>query len=99
MGIFQKIFKANKAGGKMSDLVGAIIADVKPDETQLAAMKEIFQAFKDQKKYIKEQGGDKQQIRHAREEMTNNILGILNDQQKHIFSGNMPKYEGILHQR
>jgi len=80
-------------------LVETIIADVKPSPVQLTAMKQVFHEFKEQKKIIKAAGGDKQQVRQAREDMTNNILTILNDEQKIIFSGNMPKYIGILHQK
>src|SRR4249919_1420047 len=96
MGFFQKLLGSNKGGGKMGHLLEALVADLKLDQNQVAKMKESFQTFKQQRKSIKDAGGDRAQIQQARAQMTQQMMGIMNDQQKQVFTANAAKYDGIL---
>lgn len=98
MGFFQKLLGGGgKGGGKMANLLEALTADLNLNENQVAKIKETFHAFKQERKSIKEAGGDKAQIKQAKVLMTQQIIGVLNDQQKQIFTANAAKYDGILH--
>lgn len=81
----------------MAELLQTLITDLKLDQNQVTAMKQAFQAFKQQRKSIKEAGGDRQQIQQARAQMTQQMMSVLNEQQKQIFTANAAKYDGILH--
>ncbi|QEC66697.1 hypothetical protein FRZ67_05050 [Panacibacter ginsenosidivorans] len=98
MGFFQKLLGGNKGGGKMADLLQTLITDLNLDQNQVAKLKEAFQSFKQQRQSIKSTGGDRSQIQQARAQMTQQMMGFLNDQQKQIFAANAAKYDGILHQ-
>ena len=96
MGFFQKIFGGGGAQGKMGELLQTLTADLNLDANQSSKISQAFVAFKEQRKAIKSSGGDKGQIQAARQQMTTQIMGLLNDQQKQIFSSNATKYDGIL---
>lgn len=96
MGFFQKLLGGNKGGGKMGDLLETLTGDLSLDQGQVAKMKEAFQTFKQQRKSIKDAGGDRAQIQQARAQMTNQMMNVLNDQQKQTFTANAAKYDGIL---
>jgi hypothetical protein len=97
MGFFQKILGGNKGGGKMGELLQAIITDLKLDQNQIALVKQAFQSFREQRKNIKDSGGDRSQIQQARAQMTQQMMSVFNDQQKQTFTANAAKYDSILH--
>jgi len=98
MGFFQKLLGGdNKGGGKMANLLEALTADLNLGQNQVAKIKEAFHAFKQERKSIKDAGGDKAQIKQARVKMTQQLMSVLNDQQKQTFTANAAKYDGILH--
>ena len=98
MGFFQKLLGGGgKSGGKMTNLLEALIADLNLDQNQVAKIKEAFHAFKQERKSIKASGGDKAQIKQAKVKMTQQVISVLNDQQKQTFTTNAAKYDGILH--
>lgn len=97
MGFFQKLLRGNKGGGKMADLLQTLITDLSLDPNQIATFKQAFQSFKEQRKSIKDAGGDRSQIQQARSQMTEKIMSVLNDQQKQTFTANAAKYDGIMH--
>lgn len=96
MGFFQKLLGGKMGGGKMGDLLETLTGDLSLDQGQVAKMKEAFHAFKQQRKSIKDAGGDRAQIQQARTLMTNQMMSLMNDQQKQIFTANAAKYDGIL---
>ena len=97
MGFFQKFLGGGgKGGGKLGDLLETLIADLNLDQNQVAKMKEAFHAFKQQRKSIKDAGGDREQIKQARMQMTQQMMSVMNDQQKQTFAANAAKYDGIL---
>lgn len=98
MGFFQKILGGgNKGGGKLQELLQTLTADLNLDQSQVAQMKTAFQTFRQQRKSIKDAGGDRQQIKQARVQMTQQMMSALNEQQKQTFTANAAKYDGILH--
>ena len=97
MGFFQKFFGGSGAqGGKMAELLQSLTTDLNLDAGQASKVSQAFSAFKEQRKAIKSAGGDKGQIQAARQQMTNQLMALLNDQQKQVFSANAAKYEGLL---
>lgn len=97
MGFFQKLLGGNKGGGKMADLLQTLIADLNLDQNQIATFKQAFQSFREQRKSIKDAGGDRSQVQQARAQMTQQIMSVLNDQQKQTFTANAAKYDSIMH--
>ena len=97
MGFFQKLLGGNKGGGKMADLLQTLIADLNLDQSQIASVKQAFQSFREQRKNIKDSGGDRSQIQQARAQMTQQMMSVFNDQQKQTFTANAAKYDSIMH--
>ena len=85
--------KSNKETEPSSEPSQDKLIQVQPD---VKKMKEAFHAFKQQRKSIKDAGGDRAQIQQARTLMTNQMMSLMNDQQKQIFTANAAKYDGIL---
>lgn len=98
MGFLQNMFGGGEAHGKMGELLQTLINDLHLDQNQVAKFKEAFQAFRQQRKNIKDAGGDRSQIQHARTAMINQLTTFLNESQKQTFMANAAKYENILHQ-
>jgi hypothetical protein len=99
MGIFQKLFGGGGKGqgGKMNEVLQALGSDLNLTREQENEVQQVFQNFKQQRREIKSSGGEKSQIQQAKQQLKENILGILNDQQKQIFAANAGKYDAILH--
>jgi len=96
MGFFQKLFGGQDHGGKLIKLHEALENDLQLDATQTQQMRDVFQNFRQQRKEINASGRDRVRIEEAREQLRNNICGILNDEQNKIFTANAAKYDAIL---
>jgi len=97
MGFFQKLLGGNKGGGKMAELLETLTTDLNLDQNQVTVFKNAFQSFKEQRKSIKEAGGERSQIQQARAQMMQQVINVLNAQQKQIFTANAAKYDSIMH--
>ena len=100
MGFIKKLFGGGNQGaaGKMGELLQVLITDLNLSADQVERIKEYFKAFREQRREIKSAGGDQSQIKQARIAMKDQLLGVLNDQQKQLYQANVAKYEGILFQ-
>jgi hypothetical protein len=50
----------------MADLLQTLITDLNLDQNQVASVKQAFQSFREQRKNIKDSGGDRSQIQQLR---------------------------------
>jgi hypothetical protein len=96
MGIFQSLFGGHEQGGRLVRLHEALEADLSLDAIQTKQMRDAFQRFRTQRKELKTSGADREQIQHARKQLEDDIMGILNEDQKQQFISNAPRYENIL---
>lgn len=100
MGFFKKLFggggRSEGGGGRFAEFFQTLQADLQLTPEQAAQMKDAFREFKQQKKEIKEGGGDRSKIRQEKDEMKQQLYNMLNDQQKSIFKTNADKYDELL---
>lgn len=98
MGFFQKIFGGGgQGGGRLMQVAQALKSDLNLNGDQVNQLKNAVMQFKEQRRSIKESGGDKSRIAQARDALKNQILGLLNDQQKQTFMANISKYDSLIH--
>lgn len=99
MGIFGKLFGGgNKGGGdRIQNLMGTLKTDLNLTEDQAKKIQQSFMDFRQERKDLKSSGGDKSQLQGARQDLKQNILSVLNDQQKQTFIANAAKYDELMH--
>ena len=96
MGILNKLFGGGheEGQGQAAQLLSQITSDLNLSADQLGKMKSAFQQFRMERKSAKEGGGDmKEQMHGIRQELKNQILGILNEEQKQKFMSMIEKYK------
>jgi len=74
-----------------------LTTDLNLTPDQVNKIQNAFSSFKEKRKEIKSSGGDRTQIQNARKQMTEEITGYLNEQQRQTFAANASKYDSILH--
>ncbi len=99
MGIFGNLFGGGHEGGaaKFNSIVDTLKTDLNLNDDQAQKILQSFMSFRQERKNVKASGGDKSQLQGAKEELKNQILGVLNDQQKQTFIANAAKYDALMH--
>jgi len=102
MGFFNKLFGggAGQGQGMAAQILTQLITDLNLSGDQQNQVKSAFQAFREERKEAKSQGGEniKEQMKVNRQELKNKILGLLTEEQKQKFQANMDKYREFFQQ-
>ena len=72
---------------------GKPVLHLSPEQEQRVG--EIFKEFREERQDLKSEGGDaaKENIRNARRQVKEKLMGVLNDDQKKIFEENVTKWK------
>lgn len=98
MSVFGKLFGGTDKGGKMGDLLRMLTNDLMLSPEQVNKIQTYFHAFKEKRKAIKAGGGEREEIKAARQEMIQNMKAELTEVQKQTFENNREKYSKFLHE-
>ena len=101
MGFFGKLFGGGgqEGQGKAAQLLTQLNSDLDLSADQLNRMKQAFQEFRQERKAAKDGGGNiKDEMQGAKQQLKDQILNLLNDEQKKKFMASMEKYKEFFHQ-
>ncbi len=99
MGLMNKLFGggAKQGGGqKLIEMVQMLQQDLNLSSDQMQKIQGFIQQFKTDRNQIKTAGGNKSQIKDERKELKDQIMSILNDEQKQKLVANIMKYRETL---
>lgn len=99
MSLFGNLFGGGHGGGgaKFNNVVDALKSDLNLSETQGQQVLQALMNFRSERKEVKAAGGDKSQLKGAKDDLKEKILGVLNDEQKQKFIANAAKYDELMH--
>lgn len=98
MSLFGNLFGGGHDGGaKFNNVVDALKSDLNLNESQAQQVLQALMSFRSERKEVKAAGGDRSQLKGAKEDLKNKILGVLNDEQKQKFIANAAKYDELMH--
>lgn len=98
MGIFGNMFgDENKKEGKFAQLIEAWKTDLNLSHEQVQKIRETVKNFREERKELKSEGGERSKILEARKNTLEQIATFLDDKQKQLFKDNAAKYDSIMH--
>jgi hypothetical protein len=102
MSIFSKIFGDDKGESKMSagtradQFINALKTDLNLLPEQVSGVENALRKFYSEKKSIKQSGGGKELMRESKQGFKQEILAVLNTEQKQKFMANVQTYKQML---
>lgn len=87
MGLFGKSGSEKEHKGGLKQVIEAAKPELNLSATQEQQIKELFKNLREERKDLKSAGGDnmREEIRAARRQAKQQLLNVLNDDQKRIF--------------
>jgi hypothetical protein len=102
MSIFSKMFGDDKGDSKMNtgtrseQFISALKTDLNLTPEQVSGVENALRNFYSEKKSIKQAGGGKDEMRGSKQDFKQDILTVLNPEQKQKFMANVQTYKQLL---
>ncbi len=102
MSIFSKMFNDDKgenmmnAGTRAEHFINALKTDLNLMPEQVSGIENALRKLYSDKKSIKQSGGGKELIRESKQDFKQEILAVLNAEQKQKFMANIQTYKQML---
>lgn len=103
LSIFSKLFGGNKGGNrehtganKAEEFINTLKAELNINADQETKIKAALQEFFQEKRSIKQGGGNKEDMKESKQDFKQDIISILTPEQQQKFMANIQVYKQLL---